>query len=220
MSVTALRVALAEDGVLFREGLSGLLDRYGFEVTVAVSDADALLAALGRERPDLVVTDIRMPPTHTDEGIRAALRLRARDPRLPVVVLSQYVDGRHAAELLDSGDGRHLAYLLKDRVVDVEEFAQTLRRVVAGATVVDPAVVRRLIRRSEPIDRLTPRELDVLALVAEGHSNSAIAARLVLSEAGVVKHVGSILGKLDLPPNHDQHRRVLAVLAYLRARRP
>jgi DNA-binding NarL/FixJ family response regulator len=218
--VTALRVALAEDGVLFREGLSGLLDRYGFEVTVAVSDADALLAALGRERPDLVVTDIRMPPTHTDEGIRAALRLRARDPRLPVVVLSQYVDGRHAAELLDSGDGRHLAYLLKDRVVDVEEFAQTLRRVVAGATVVDPAVVRRLIRRSEPIDRLTPRELDVLALVAEGHSNSAIAARLVLSEAGVVKHVGSILGKLDLPPNHDQHRRVLAVLAYLRARRP
>ncbi len=220
MSVTRLRVALAEDGALFREGLSGLLDRYGFEVTVAVSDADALLAALGRERPDLVVTDIRMPPTHTDEGIRAALRLRARDPRLPVVVLSQYVDGRHAAELLDSGDGRHLAYLLKDRVVDVEEFAQTLRRVVAGATVVDPAVVRRLIRRSEPIDRLTPRELDVLALVAEGHSNSAIAARLVLSEAGVVKHVGSILGKLDLPPNHDQHRRVLAVLAYLRARRP
>ncbi len=220
MSVTPLRVALAEDGALFREGLSGLLDRYGFEVTVAVSDADALLAALGRERPDLVVTDIRMPPTHTDEGIRAALRLRARDPRLPVVVLSQYVDGRHAAELLDSGDGRHLAYLLKDRVVDVEEFAQTLRRVVAGATVVDPAVVRRLIRRSEPIDRLTPRELDVLALVAEGHSNSAIAARLVLSEAGVVKHVGSILGKLDLPPNHDQHRRVLAVLAYLRARRP
>jgi DNA-binding NarL/FixJ family response regulator len=218
--VTPLRVALAEDGALFREGLSGLLDRYGFEVTVAVSDADALLAALGRERPDLVVTDIRMPPTHTDEGIRAALRLRARDPRLPVVVLSQYVDGRHAAELLDSGDGRHLAYLLKDRVVDVEEFAQTLRRVVAGATVVDPAVVRRLIRRSEPIDRLTPRELDVLALVAEGHSNSAIAARLVLSEAGVVKHVGSILGKLDLPPNHDQHRRVLAVLAYLRARRP
>jgi DNA-binding NarL/FixJ family response regulator len=197
-----------------------VLGRYGFEVTVAVSDADALLAALGRERPDLVVTDIRMPPTHTDEGIRAALRLRARDPRLPVVVLSQYVDGRHAAELLDSGDGRHLAYLLKDRVVDVEEFAQTLRRVVAGATVVDPAVVRRLIRRSEPIDRLTPRELDVLALVAEGHSNSAIAARLVLSEAGVVKHVGSILGKLDLPPNHDQHRRVLAVLAYLRARRP
>ncbi len=197
-----------------------VLGRYGFEVTVAVSDADALLAALGRERPDLVVTDIRMPPTHTDEGSRAALRLRARDPRLPVVVLSQYVDGRHAAELLDSGDGRHLAYLLKDRVVDVEEFAQTLRRVVAGATVVDPAVVRRLIRRSEPIDRLTPRELDVLALVAEGHSNSAIAARLVLSEAGVVKHVGSILGKLDLPPNHDQHRRVLAVLAYLRARRP
>lgn len=220
MSVTPLRVALAEDGALFREGLSGLLDRYGFEVTVAVSDADALLAALGRERPDLVVTDIRMPPTHTDEGIRAALRLRARDPRLPVVVLSQYVDGRHAAELLDSGDGRHLAYLLKDRVVDVEEFAQTLRRVVAGATVVDPAVVRRLIRRSEPIDRLTPRELDVLALVAEGHSNSAIAARLVVSEAGVVKHVGSILGKLDLPPNHDQHRRVLAVLTYLRARRP
>ncbi len=162
MSVTRLRVALAEDGALFREGLSGLLDRYGFEVTAAVSDADALLAALGRERPDLVITDIRMPPTHTDEGIRAALRLRARDPRLPVVVLSQYVDGRHAAELLDSGDGRHLAYLLKDRVVDVEEFAQTLRRVIAGATVVDPAVVRRLIRRSEPIDRLTPRELDAV----------------------------------------------------------
>lgn len=209
---------LAEDGVLFREGLGELLRRYGFRVVAAVEDRDALVAAVHHHRPDLVVTDIRMPPTFADEGIRAALDLRAGEPRLPVVVLSHYVDDGHASELLDSGDGSHLAYLLKDRVVDVDDFADTLRRVVAGATVVDPEVVRRLLRRGEPIDRLTGREREVLALVAEGHSNSAVAARLVVSEAAVVKHVGSILTKLDLPPNSDQHRRVLAVLAYLRSR--
>jgi DNA-binding NarL/FixJ family response regulator len=211
-------VVVAEDGVLFREGLGELLRRYGFRVVAAVGDAEALLAAVDRHRPRLVVTDIRMPPTHADEGIRAALTLRRGSPRLPVVVLSHYVDDGHAAELLDAGDGTHVAYLLKDRVVDVDDFAGTLRRVVGGATVVDPAVVRRLIRRNDPVDRLTNREREVLALVAEGHSNSAVAARLVVSEAAVVKHVGGILAKLDLPPNDDQHRRVLAVLTWLRHR--
>ena len=211
-------VVVAEDGVLFREGLGELLRRYGFRVVAAVGDADALLAAVDRHRPRLVVTDIRMPPTHSDEGIRAALALRRAAPRLPVVVLSHYVDDGHAAALLDSGAGTHLAYLRKDRVVDVDDFAATLGRVVDGATVVDPAVVRRLIRRNDPVDRLTNREREVLALVAEGRSNSAVAARLVVSEAAVVKHVGAILAKLDLPPNDDQHRRVLAVLAYLRHR--
>ncbi len=214
------RVVLAEDGVLFREGLGELLHRYGFQVVAAVGNPDDLVAAVHRHRPRLVVTDIRMPPTHTDEGIRAAVALRAADARLPVVVLSHYVDDGDAAALLESGDGSHLAYLLKDRVVDVDDFAGTLHRVVAGATVVDPAVVRRLLGRSEPIDRLTPREREVLALVAEGRSNSAVAAHLVVSEAAVVKHIGSILSKLDLPPNNDQHRRVLAVLAHLRARGP
>lgn len=215
---SSVTVVVAEDGVLFREGLGELLRRYGFRVAAAVGDADALLTAVHRHGPRLVVTDIRMPPTHTDEGIRVALNLRGQDPCLPVVVLSHYVDDDHAAELLDSGAGTHLAYLLKDRVVDVDDFAGTLHRVVAGATVVDPAVVRRLIRRRDPIERLTNREREVLALVAEGHSNSAVAARLVVSEAAVVKHVGGILAKLDLPPNDDQHRRVLAVLAYLRSR--
>ncbi len=211
------RVVLAEDGVLFREGLGELLRRYGFQVVAAVGNAVELVTAVHRHRPRLVVTDIRMPPTHTDEGIRAAVELRAADARLPVVVLSHYVDDGDAAALLGSGDGSHVAYLLKDRVVDVDDFAGTLHRVVGGATVVDPAVVRRLLRRSEPIDRLTPREREVLGLVAEGRSNSAVAAHLVVSEAAVVKHIGSILSKLDLPPNSDQHRRVLAVLAHLRA---
>jgi DNA-binding NarL/FixJ family response regulator len=216
-----IRVVLAEDGVLLREGLAGLLGRFGFEVVAAVGDADALVAAVAEQPPDsvpLVVTDIRMPPTHTDEGLRAAVALRRAHPGLAVVALSQYVEQSHAADLLDSGGGRRVGYLLKDRVVDVEEFVGALRQVVDGGTVIDPEVVRRLLRRNrDPLSRLSAREREVLALIAEGHSNAAIARRLVVSEPAVGKHVGNILAKLDLPPHDDTNRRVLAVLAYLRS---
>lgn len=212
-----IRVVLAEDGVLLREGLAGLLARFGFEVVATVGDADALTAAVTADVPDLVVTDIRMPPGFSDEGLRAAVALRHAHPGLAVVALSQYVERSYATDLLDSGDGRRVGYLLKDRVVDVEEFAATLRQVVEGGTVVDPQVVRSLLaRRVDPLGRLSPREREVLALVAEGRSNSAIAAHLVVTEAAVGKHVGNILAKLDLPPTEDTNRRVLAVLAYLR----
>jgi DNA-binding NarL/FixJ family response regulator len=204
--------------VLLREGLAGLLGRFGFEVVAAVGDADALSAAVAEHAPDLVVTDIRMPPGFTDEGLRAAVALRHANPDLAVVALSQYVEQSYADDLLDSGDGRRVGYLLKDRVVDVEEFAATLRQVVGGGTVVDPTVVRQLLRRRrDPLSRLTSREREVLALIAEGHSNAAIARRLVVTEAAVGKHVGNIFAKLDLPPADDTNRRVLAVLAYLRS---
>ncbi|MBP2336522.1 DNA-binding NarL/FixJ family response regulator [Saccharothrix coeruleofusca] len=212
------RVVLAEDGVLLRAGLAGLLERFGFEVVAAVGDAGALVEAVAAHRPDLVLTDIRMPPGFRDEGLRAAVELRRADPDLAVVALSQYVERSYAAELLDSGDGQRVGYLLKDRVVDVEEFAGVLRQVVAGGTVVDPQVVRQLLsRRRDPLARLSAREREVLALVAEGRSNAAIAAHLVVTETAVGKHVGNILAKLDLPPDQDSNRRVLAVLAYLRA---
>jgi DNA-binding NarL/FixJ family response regulator len=215
--VPVIRVVLAEDGVLLREGLAGLLARFGFEVVATVGDADALTAVVTADVPDLVVTDIRMPPGFSDEGLRAAVALRRTHPGLAVVALSQYVERSYATDLLDSGDGRRVGYLLKDRVVDVEEFAATLRQVVEGGTVVDPQVVRSLLaRRADPLGRLSPREREVLALVAEGRSNSAIAAHLVVTEAAVGKHVGNILAKLDLPPTDDSNRRVLAVLAYLR----
>ncbi|MFB9906299.1 response regulator [Allokutzneria oryzae] len=211
------RLVLAEDGVLLREGLAGLLSRFGFDVVAAVGDGQALKAAVAELRPDLVVTDIRMPPGFTDEGLRAAVELRRTRPGLPVVALSQYVQLSYAAELLDSDNGRAVGYLLKDRVVDVEEFIGTLRKVLDGGTVVDPAVVRQLLRRrASPLERLSPREREVLALIAQGHSNTAIAADLVISEAAVGKHIGNILAKLDLPPTEDSNRRVLAVLAYLR----
>ncbi|GAA4631960.1 response regulator transcription factor [Actinoallomurus vinaceus] len=214
----AIRVVLAEDGVLLREGLAGLLDRFGFEVVATVGDGDALMAAVAEHRPDLVVTDIRMPPGFSDEGLRAAVALRRADPGLAVVALSQYVELSYASDLLDSADGRKVGYLLKDRVVDVEEFVGALRRVTDGGTVVDPQVVRQLLRRQrDPLSRLSAREREVLGLIAEGHSNTAIARILVVSEATVGKHVGSILTKLDLPPAEDTHRRVLAVLAYLRS---
>jgi DNA-binding NarL/FixJ family response regulator len=213
-----IRVVLAEDGVLLREGLVGVLSRFGCTVVAAVGDGPGLLAAAAEHRPDLVITDIRMPPTFTDEGLQAAVTLRREQPGLAVVVLSQYVQEEYAAALLDTGDGRRVGYLLKDRIVDVQEFVTSLRTVVGGGTVVDPEVVRRLLRRpKDPLAALSPREREVLGLVAEGHSNSAIAARLFVTEAAVGKHVGSILAKLDLPPAEDTNRRVLAVLAYLRA---
>ncbi|MER7976109.1 response regulator transcription factor [Streptomyces sp. NPDC095817] len=212
-----LRVVLAEDGVLLREGLVGLLNRFGHEVVAAVGDAEALRDAVSAYAPDLVVTDVRMPPGFQDEGLRAALALRATDPRLPVLVLSQYVQRAYAADLLDTGDGTGVGYLLKDRVGQVEQFADAVERVAAGGTVVDPEVVRQLLRRRrDPLATLTPREREVLGLVAEGRSNGAIARELVVTEAAVGKHIGNILGKLDLPPAAGTHRRVLAVLAYLR----
>ncbi|MEV7228594.1 MULTISPECIES: response regulator transcription factor [Polymorphospora] len=212
-----MRVALAEDSVLLREGLAGLLQRFGHTVVASVGDATALVEAVRVHGPDVVVTDVRMPPGFTDEGLRAAVALRAARPSLAVLVLSQYVEQTYAAELLDSGRGAGVGYLLKDRIGEVEEFVDALARVAAGGTVVDPEVVRQLLRRRrDPLSRLTPREREVLGLMAEGRSNAAIARTLVVSEAAVAKHIGSVLAKLDLPPDEDAHRRVLAVLAYLR----
>ncbi|MFD8384201.1 response regulator [Streptomyces sp. NPDC059679] len=214
----SLRLVLAEDSVLLREGLVGLLARFGHEVAAAVGNAPALREAVAEHSPDLVVTDVRMPPGQSDEGLRAAVALRKERPGLPILVLSQYVQRTYATELLDSGDGTAVGYLLKDRVGQVEEFMDALRRVADGGTVVDPEVVRQLFRRRrDPLGRLTSREREVLALVAEGKSNAAIARELVVSEAAVGKHIGNILGKLDLPPGEDTHRRVLAVLTFLRA---
>jgi DNA-binding NarL/FixJ family response regulator len=209
---------LAEDAVLLREGLAGLLTRFGFQPVAAVGDAEALTAAVAEHHPGLVITDVRMPPSFTDEGLRAAVELRRADPGLAVVVLSQYVRHGYAADLLDSGDGRGVGYLLKDRVGDVEEFTNALRRVAAGGTAVDPQVISQLVRRRrDPLAELSARERQVLALMAEGYSNAAIARKLVVSEAAVGKHVGNILHKLRLPQTEDTNRRVLAVLAYLRS---
>ena len=218
MSPEPIRVVLAEDAVLLREGLAGLLTRFGFQPVAAVGDAEALKAAVAEHHPGLVITDVRMPPGFTDEGLRAAVELRRADPGLAVVVLSQYVQHSYAADLLDSRDGRGVGYLLKDRVADVEEFVTALRRVAAGGTVVDPQVISQLVRRRrDPLTGLSAREREVLALIAEGHSNAAIARKLVVSEAAVGKHVGNILYKLRLPQTDDTNRRVLAVLAYLRS---
>ena len=208
-----LRIVLAEDSVLLREGLAGLLQRFGHTVIASVADAEAMLEAVDRDRPDIVITDVRMPPAFTDEGLRAAMSLRARHPGLPVLVLSQYVEQTYATEFLSAGTG----YLLKDRVGEVAEFIEAVGKVAAGGTVVDPEVVRQLLdQRHRPLQRLTPREREVLALMAEGRSNSAISRVLVITEAAVAKHIASILSKLDLPPHGDDHRRVLAVLAFLR----
>ncbi len=213
-----IAVVIAEDGVLLREGLAGLLGRFGFQITAAVGDAAALQAAVAEHAPDLVITDIRMPPTFTDEGLRAAAELRRDRPGLALVVLSQYVQHAYAADLLDSGNGRGVGYLLKDRVGDVEEFIAALRRVAAGGTAVDPQVISQLLRRRrDPLSALSAREREVLALIAEGHSNAAIARKLAVTEAAVGKHVGNIFAKLRLPQTDDTNRRVLAVLAYLRS---
>ncbi|MFE7030554.1 response regulator [Streptomyces sp. NPDC057621] len=208
---------LAEDSVLLREGLIGLLARFGHEVVAAVGDAPALVGAVEEHTPDIVVTDVRMPPGFQDEGLHAAVRLRERRPMLPVLVLSQYVQRTYASELLDSGDGSGVGYLLKDRVGQVEEFVDALHEVATGGTVLDPEVVRRLLRRRhDPLQHLTPREREVLALMAEGRSNGAIARTLVVSEAAIGKHINGILTKLNLPLEEGTHRRVAAVLAYLR----
>jgi len=214
----SLRVVLAEDGALMRVGLTALLARFGHQVVAEATDAAQLVEAVAEHRPDIVVTDVRMPPGFSDEGLRAAVALRQAHPGLAVLVLSQYIEKTYAGELLDSGDGTGVSYLLKDRVGDVAEFIDALQRVAAGGTVVDPEVVRQLLRhRRDPLERLSPREREVLALMAEGRSNAAVARALVVSEAAVGKHIGHILIKLDLPPDDDDHRRVLAVLSYLRA---
>jgi DNA-binding NarL/FixJ family response regulator len=212
-----VRVVIAEDFALLREGLARLLADDGHEVVASVAEAEELLRAVERHQPDLVITDVRMPPTHTDEGLRAALVLRATRPGVAVLVLSQYVEERYASELL-AGDTSGVGYLLKDRVADVGQFLADVRRVADGGTVLDPEVVSQLLaraRRRDPLAELTPREREVLQLMAEGRSNAAIAAGLVISERAVEKHVGNILVKLDLLPTTDDHRRVLAVLRYL-----
>lgn len=212
-----MRVVIAEDSVLLREGISRLLGEYGHEVVDALGDAGGLLAAVDAHRPDLVIVDVRMPPTHTDEGLRAAVELRAVRPDVPVLVLSQYVEERYATDLLASG-ATAVGYLLKERVADVRDFVQSAERVAAGGTALDPEVVAQLLvrsRRREPLDSLTPREREVLSLMAEGRSNGAIADTLVVSAGAVEKHISSILTKLDLPPSDSEHRRVMAVLAYL-----
>ena len=216
-AAASLRIVLAEDSVLLREGLVGLLTRFGHEVVAAVDDAAALREAVAGGRPDIVVTDVRMPPGFTDEGLRAAVDLRRRHPALPILVLSQYVETTYATQLLDAGAGTGVGYLLKDRIGRVEEFVEALHRVAGGGTVVDPEVGRQLLRRRrDPLAALTPREREVLALIAEGRSNAAIAGRLVVTEAAVAKHIRAILQKLQLPQAEQDHRRVLAVLAYLR----
>ncbi len=212
-----MRVVIAEDSVLLREGLVRLLDSAGIEVAEAVADAEALLRSVDKHRPDLVVVDVRMPPTFRDEGLRAALALRRQWPDLAVLVLSQYVEERYATELL-SRETSGIGYLLKDRVADVTEFLDMVRRVASGGTALDPEVVAQLLvrHRSDPLERLTAREREVLALMAEGRSNAGIASTLVITESAVAKHVNNIFAKLDLTSADTDHRRVLAVLRFLR----
>lgn len=213
---TRLRVVIGEDSVLLLAGLVKLLESAGFEVAATAGDGTALVAAVERERPDVVIADVRMPPTYTDEGIRASLLIRERWPATAILVLSQYVEERYAADLLSTNTSS-VGYLLKDRVADVTEFLDALRRVASGGTALDPEVVAQLLvrRGPDPLAALTQRERDVLALMAEGRSNTAIADRLVVSDRAVEKHVSNIFSKLGLPPSDSDHRRVLAVLAYL-----
>ena len=213
-----MRAVIADDSVLLREGITRLLAEDDIEVVSGVGEADSLLKAVESHQPDLAVIDVRMPPGHRDEGLRAAIEIRRRWPRVALLVLSQFVEERYATELL-AGETRAIGYLLKDRVADVAEFIDAVRRVAAGGTVLDPEVVRQLLARSrqaDPLSRLTPREREVLGLMAEGRSNSAIAEALVVSMGAVEKRVASILMKLDLPPDDEQvHRRVMAVVRYL-----
>jgi DNA-binding NarL/FixJ family response regulator len=213
-----VRVAVADDAVLLREGLARLLREAGFEVVGLAADADGLLELVERTRPDVAIVDIRMPPTHTDEGLRAAKELRRRQPAIGILVLSQHVNARYALELLSAGtDG--VGYLLKERVSDLSELSLSIERIGHGGSVLDPAVVGQLVDRrrqtGDPLEHHTAREREVLALMAEGRSNKAIAERLFVTEHTVEKHVKSIFGTLRLPPSADDHRRVLAVITYL-----
>jgi DNA-binding NarL/FixJ family response regulator len=217
--MAGMRVVIAEDSALLREGLVRLLEDRGYEVAAAVGDASSLLAAVAEHHPDVVVTDIRMPPTHTDEGLRAAAELRRRHPEVGVLVLSQYIETTYATALL-AGNAGGVGYLLKDRVADAAEFAGAVDRVAAGGTALDPVVVTKLMRASRQVGGLgglSPREREVLELMAEGRSNAAIAEAMVISSGAVEKHVASIFGKLGLPSSDADNRRVLAVLQYLRA---
>ena len=212
-----MRLVIAEDAVLLRAGITRLLDDCGEEVVAAVGNAEDLLDAVDRQQPDLAIVDVRMPPTFTDEGIRAAVQIRTEHPDTAVLVLSQYVEQEYASELL-AGNTEKVGYLLKDRVADVREFVEAVRRVADGGTALDPEVVAQLLarsRRRDPLDRLTDREREVLGLMAEGRSNRAIGDELVVSDGAVEKHVSNIFTKLDLPPAPGDHRRVLAVLRYL-----
>ena len=217
--MTRLRVVLAEDDVLLREGMASLLERSGFEVAGQAGDADELLELVRQEPPDLVIVDIRMPPGYMGEGLHAAREIRAQFPEVGILVLSAHADVEHAMELL--AGGHKIGYLLKDRVTDVAEFVDTLERIANGASVVDPALVQELVsaqRRNDPLALLSAREHEVLALMAEGRSNHALATELVVTERAVEKHVRSILTKLSLTATDDDHRRVLAVVTFLDAR--
>jgi DNA-binding NarL/FixJ family response regulator len=218
---TAIRVAIAEDNVLLREGLVRLLDEAGFDVVGAAADAAGMLAIVERDRPDVAILDIRMPPTHTDEGLRLAATLRARDgARIGVLLLSQYVEAAYAYQLLES-EAAGVGYLLKDRLSDTTELTDAIRRIAKGGSAIDPSLVAQLLRRQRernPLSELTDREREVLGLMAEGRSNQSIADRLVITLKTVETHVASIFSKLGLQPEPDGHRRVLAVLTYLRAR--
>jgi DNA-binding NarL/FixJ family response regulator len=214
-----VRVVLADDAVLLREGVARILDEAGFEVVGQAGNADELMLKVRSYSPDVAIVDIRMPPTHTDEGLRAAQEIREKHPTVGVLVLSQYVEAAYAMELLaESAEG--VGYLLKDRISDMGEFADAVRRVGEGGSALDPTIVSQLVgrrRRDDPIDQLTPREREVLGLMAEGRSNSGIAEQLVVTDRAVEKHVTSIFSKLRLPAASEDHRRVLAVLAYLRS---
>jgi DNA-binding NarL/FixJ family response regulator len=209
-----VRVVIAEDLTLLRDGLTRLLEAFGFEVVEAVDNGPALLPALLHHRPDVAIVDVRLPPTHTDEGLKAAIAARAAIPGLPVLVLSQHVEPLYAHELLTDSRGG-IGYLLKERVSDVEDFVRAVERVAGGGTAFDPEVVTKLLARREPLAELSPRERDVLGHIAEGRSNAAIAAQLFITEKVVSKYINSIFSKLGMPPSDDDNRRVLAVLMYL-----
>jgi DNA-binding NarL/FixJ family response regulator len=217
-----VRVVIAEDSVLLREGIARLLEESGFEVVAQAGEGEELVRKVGAHKPDIAVIDVRMPPTHTDEGLRAARRIRSEHPETAVLVLSQYVEEAYALDLLSESSER-VGYLLKDRVADIATFTDAVRRVASGGSALDPEVVALLLgrrRRADPLAALTPRERQVLGMMAEGRSNSAMAAALVVSERAVEKHVTAIFSKLDLPPAVDDHRRVLAVLVFLRSVEP
>ncbi len=211
-----MRVVLAEDHILLRDGLALLLTSHGFDLVATVDSGPDLLSALRAHRPDVAVVDVRLHPTFTDEGLRAALTARQEVPGLPILVLSQHVEQLYARELLADGSGG-IGYLLKDRVLGGDQFIDAVRRVAGGGTAMDPDVIAKLFSRNRAVDRLTPREREVLSLMAEGRSNAAIGQRLFLSDSAVAKHIASIFGKLDLAASDDNNRRVLAVLAYLDA---